>query len=129
MLGYVLFPVVCHTRARLYFVFYVSAYLWLLASHVQCLCTSPSCLFSLPQIHCGTHNQCYIRMYCLYKISLCIQVLLEADGTISVCVSYEITFTNLCVDGQGMYPPLTKSSPSYIHQYIQGIPDTYHSPR
>ena len=49
--GYLLSPVARDTGGLLDFVFCVSAYLWLLPSHVQGFCTSSSCLFSIPHIH------------------------------------------------------------------------------
>ena len=35
---------------------------------MQCLCTSPPYLFSIPHIYCGTPNQYYFRKYCLYQV-------------------------------------------------------------
>ena len=52
------------------FVSCVSAYLWLLPSHVQYLCSSPFCWFTVKHTYCDTHNQRYFSTYCLYHIGL-----------------------------------------------------------
>ena len=57
----------CHMFNVTHYVIYVSAYFWLLPSQVQCLYTSPSCLFSVPHICCGTHKPCNVLPFGLYQ--------------------------------------------------------------
>ena len=70
---------------------FVEGYLWLLPSHVQCMCTSPSYLFCVPHMYCGTHNQCYFLTYYLYQVQQLDQYLAFCIDGLSPCVWLPIT--------------------------------------
>ena len=77
----------------------VSAYLWLLPSHLECLCTSPSCLFSVPHTWHGSHNRFYIRIYVCIKLFIlltCSPVLVSMMNVESSVLGWLALVLSIC---------------------------------